>query len=105
MLENETGAANVVVWTRTCKRFRTAVLTERLPRITGKIERDGQVIHLIAEQIEDASPLLATLGRLLMIEPDDVRADETKRPIGGSVRSAQHPRDQAKVLFPSRDFQ
>lgn len=84
--------------------FRKAVIAGRLLRVAVHIERDGPVVHLIAERIEDMSPLLTTLGRPVMIEANDGRADETKRPVGGSVRSALHPRDQAKVLFPSRDF-
>ena len=71
----------------------------------GRIERDGPVIHLIAEHVEDVSPLLTTLGRPVMIASNDGRADETKRPAGGRVQSsARHPREQVKKLFPSRDF-
>jgi error-prone DNA polymerase len=104
-LEDETGTANVVVWKKIYEAFRKAVIAGRLVTVTGRIERDGPVVHLIAERVEDVSHLLTTLGRPVMIESNDGRADETKRPVGGSVRStAQHPREQAKVLFPSRDF-
>ncbi|WP_410216969.1 error-prone DNA polymerase [Paracoccus sp. (in: a-proteobacteria)] len=104
-LEDETGVANVVVWKTVYETFRKAVVTGRLLRVTGRIQRDGTVLHLIAERIEDLSPLLTTLGRPRMIETNDGRADETRRPVGGSVPgTALHPRDQAKRLFPSRDF-
>jgi len=104
-LEDETGTANIVVWSTVYKAFRKAVVAGRLVRVTGRIEREGPVTHLIAELVEDVSPLLATLGRPVMIDSNDGRADETKRPVGGSVRgTARHPREQAKVLFPSRDF-
>jgi len=104
-LEDETGTANVVVWKKVYETFRKAVIAGRLVRVRGRIERDGPVIHLIAEQIEDVSPLLTTLGRPVIIASNDGRADETKRPVGGSVRAtARHPREQAKKLFPSRDF-
>jgi len=104
-LEDETGTAKVVVWSRIYETFRKAVIAGRLLRVSGRIEREGRVVHLIAERIEDLSPHLATLGRPLLIAPNDGRADETRRPAGGSLRaSARHPRDQAKVLFPSRDF-
>ena len=44
-------------------------------------------------------------GRPLMIDANDGRADETKRPVAGNAKSsAHHPREQAKKLFPSRDF-
>ncbi len=104
-LEDETGTANVVIWKKVYEAFRKAVIAGRLVRVMGRIERDGAVTHLIAERIEDVSTLLATLGRPVVMEANDGRADETKRPVGGSVRSvAHHPRAQAKKLFPSRDF-
>ena len=103
-LEDETGVANIVVWRKIYETFRKAVIAGRLVRVTGRIERDGPVVHLIAEHVEDLSHLLTTLGRPVMIETNDSRADETKRPAGGSARSANHPREQAKLLFPSRDF-
>lgn len=104
-LEDETGVANVVVWTKIYAAFRKAVIAGRLLRVTGRIERDGPVTHLIAERIEDLSHLLALSGSSVLIPSNDGRADETKRPVGGSVRSsAHHPREQAKRLFPSRDF-
>ncbi|MES2432994.1 MAG: error-prone DNA polymerase [Pseudomonadota bacterium] len=104
-LEDETGTANVVVWKKIYETFRKAVIAGRLVRVRGRIERDGPVMHLIAEHVEDVSHMLTTLGRPVMIPSNDGRADETKRPVGGSVRStARHPREQAKKLFPSRDF-
>jgi hypothetical protein len=41
------------------------------------------------------SHLLATLGRPVMIDANDGRADETRRPAGGSVRSNSPPSTRA----------
>jgi error-prone DNA polymerase len=49
-LEDETGTANVVVWKKVYETFRKAVIAGRLVSVTGRIERDGPVTHLIAEQ-------------------------------------------------------
>jgi len=104
-LEDETGTANIVVWKRVYAAFRKAVIAGRLVRVTGRIERDGPVTHVIAEGVEDVSHLLSTLGRPGLIEINDGRTDEVRRPASGSIRStAHHPREQAKKLFPSRDF-
>ena len=100
-LEDETGVSNVVVWTRVYETFRRAVIAGRLLRVTGRIERDGPITHLIAEQVEDISPLLSSLGRSHLIDPTEGRADETRRAV---APRKYHPRDQAKALFPSRDF-
>ncbi|HQU67380.1 MAG TPA: error-prone DNA polymerase [Albidovulum sp.] len=102
-LEDETGTANVVVWRTVYEAFRAAVVAGRLLRITGRIERDGQVTHLIAERVEDLSARLASIGHHLRIGAETERAGETIRPtrVAGQAR---HPREQAKKLFPSRDF-
>ena len=102
-LEDETGVANVVVWRKIYQAFRAAVVAGRLLRVTGRIERDGPVIHLVAEQVEDLSGRLATLGHQLRIGAGTERAGETVRPARTAGR-ARHPREQAKKLFPSRDF-
>ena len=116
-LEDETGVSNVVVWTRVYDAYRRAVIGGRLLRVTGQLQREGLVIHLIAEQIEDMSQSLGELGHVEAdrFDPTQGRADEARRPVisrsgtreGGISREVarkHHPRDQAKVLFPSRDF-
>ncbi|QHQ37317.1 OB-fold nucleic acid binding domain-containing protein [Algicella marina] len=69
-LEDETGVANVVVWAKVYEAFRRAVVGARLLRITGPVQRDGQVVHVIAKQIEDLSPMLDRLadGRIAATE-------------------------------------
>lgn len=60
-LEDETGTCNVVVWAKTYERFRRAVIAGRLLRVTGRLQREGGVVHVIAEEIEDISALLDEL--------------------------------------------
>jgi error-prone DNA polymerase len=116
-LEDETGTANVIVWKQVYAAFRKAVIAGRLVRVTGRVQHDGPTTHLIAEVVEDVSPLLGTLGRPASIPSNDGRADETRRSVPSisvpsvpnpsvpkSASSARHPREQAKKLFPSRDF-
>ena len=61
-LEDETGIANVVVWAKIYQKFRRAVVAGRLLRVTGPIQRDGQVVHVIARRIEDLSWMLDDLA-------------------------------------------
>ncbi|MCC1481077.1 error-prone DNA polymerase [Roseibaca sp. Y0-43] len=106
-LEDETGCANVVVWKTMYDRFRRAVIGGRLLRVTGRVQRDGPVIHVIAEQIDDISALLGQLGGPAPLPANDGRADETRRPVPSmtpGASGARHPREQARKLFPSRDF-
>jgi DNA-directed RNA polymerase len=60
-LEDETGVVNIVVWRKIYEVFRRAVIAGRLLRITGRIQRENNVTHVIAERIEDISPMLDQL--------------------------------------------
>ena len=62
-LEDETGISNVIVWRKMYEKFRRAVIAGRALRVTGRVQREGGVTHIIAEQIEDISPMLDELVR------------------------------------------
>jgi error-prone DNA polymerase len=104
-LEDETGVSNVVVWPKVYERFRRIVMGGRLLRVTGRLEREGIVVHLIADLIEDLSPRLGDLGHPMdgAVGITHPQTDDAPRPPRYPPR-AYHPRDQAKRLFPSRDF-
>jgi error-prone DNA polymerase len=79
-IEDETGIANVIVWPRTFERFRPVVLGARLITVTGKMQSEKGVIHVIADRITDRTPLLAVLSAdNAAVEPLS-RADEVKHP-------------------------
>ncbi|MGH8723188.1 MAG: OB-fold nucleic acid binding domain-containing protein, partial [Burkholderiales bacterium] len=61
-LEDETGCVNVVLWRDLIERQHRELLGARLLAVAGTIERDGEVVHLIARRLIDHSALL---GRLL----------------------------------------
>ena len=60
-LEDETGVANVIVWRAMYEKFRRAVISGRLLRVSGKLQRENGVAHVIADRIEDLSYLLDEL--------------------------------------------
>lgn len=104
-LEDESGVSNVVVWRKVYERFRRIVMGGRLLRVTGYLQREGIVVHLIAQEIEDMSYRLTDLGHPLeaAVGVTQPQADDAPRRPTQQPR-AMHPRDQAKRLFPSRDF-
>jgi error-prone DNA polymerase len=61
-LEDETGVLNLIVWSSLVETQRREVLGARLLGVNGKVQRDGAVIHLLAEQLEDLSGLLGRLS-------------------------------------------
>jgi error-prone DNA polymerase len=60
-LEDETGATNVIVWRDVGDRQRRELLGSRLMAVHGKVEREGEVVHVIAGWLVDLSPLLGSL--------------------------------------------
>ncbi len=60
-LEDETGCVNVVVWRRLVESQRAELLGARLLGVQGVVERDGEVVHLVARRLFDYSTLLGPL--------------------------------------------
>ncbi|MGE0875762.1 MAG: error-prone DNA polymerase [Burkholderiales bacterium] len=61
-LEDETGCVNVVVWRDLVERQRGALLGASLLGVDGILERNGEVVHLLARRLEDCSALLGRLA-------------------------------------------
>ncbi|MGE3934403.1 MAG: error-prone DNA polymerase [Rhodospirillaceae bacterium] len=93
-LEDETGVANIVVWPAVFERFRRTVLTARLLRVRGPMQRDGAVIHVIADRLVDLTGRLRDLGA-----PPDALPDSLPGAPAPTGRAADDRR-----RFPSRDF-
>ncbi len=60
-LEDETGYVNVVVWASLAERQRRELLGAQLMTVHGVIEREGEVVHLVARRLVDHSALLGRL--------------------------------------------
>ena len=78
-------------------------MSGRLLHVNGYLQREGIVVHLIAQSIEDMSHRLTDLGHP-MEEVIGITRPGTDDVPRGQHTSARHPREQAKRLFPSRDF-
>jgi error-prone DNA polymerase len=61
-LEDETGCMNVVVWRNLVETQRAELLGARLLGVEGVVERDGEVVHLVARRLLDYSALLGPLA-------------------------------------------
>ena len=97
-IEDETGVANSVIWPKVLERMRKVVMGARLVVVHGRVQRHEDIIHVVAERLEDRSDWL----RLLDEEADSMsvpvaNADEVKRPDPGSWRS---PPDEEQTPFP-----
>jgi error-prone DNA polymerase len=61
-LEDETGTANLIVRLAVWRRCRRAAIAATVLLAHGRLQRQGQVIHLLAARLEDLSPWLEQLG-------------------------------------------
>ena len=82
-IEDETGVANLVVWPGVFERYRRVVMGAQLIVVRGKMQREGIVIHVVADDLLDRSDLLGRLGEVREAKPfaaPVARADEIRRP-------------------------
>ncbi|WCP15852.1 Error-prone DNA polymerase [Sphingobium sp. AntQ-1] len=61
-IEDETGIANLVVWTKIFEANRGTVLGASMLGVRGQVQKEGEVIHVIAQRLENLSGLLASVG-------------------------------------------
>ena len=60
-LEDETGVTQVIVWPKLAQQQRRTLLCATLLAVEGEMQREGEVIHLIAQRLKDHSQLLGRL--------------------------------------------
>ena len=88
-IEDETGVANLVIWPSLYEQQRRVVLGASLLVVDGRVQREGEVVHIVAERLHDGSDLLASLGRRGEFRLPHGRGDEVYR---GSKPDARTPK-------------
>jgi error-prone DNA polymerase len=61
-MEDETGVVNVIVWPSLIEKQRRIVVGARLLGVQGKVQREGEVIHVVANRLIDYTALLGELS-------------------------------------------
>jgi error-prone DNA polymerase len=69
-IEDETGHANVVIFEKLFEEFRKEILQSKLIMVEGKLQIEGEVIHVIARRIYNFSKLLKTLTEEEKVFPE-----------------------------------
>ncbi|MBZ9990920.1 error-prone DNA polymerase [Mesorhizobium sp. BH1-1-5] len=99
-LEDETGIANLVVWPKVFEHHRRTVLSAGMVAVQGRIQREGEVVHLVARRIVDLSGELASVGEREGSFPvPHARGDQVRN--GGS---GPDPRELPPKGLRSRDI-
>jgi error-prone DNA polymerase len=60
-LEDESGHVNLIVWRAIGERQRKELLGARLMGVTGTVQREGDVLHVVVRRLEDRSAMLGAL--------------------------------------------
>lgn len=60
-LEDDNAIANIIVWPRIFDRYRPVIMGSRFIRVTGKLQSESDVVHIVADRIDDLSPWLSAL--------------------------------------------
>mgnify|MGYP005836506977 CR=1 FL=1 len=86
-LEDEGGEANLVIWPQLFEAERRLILSSSLLGVDGVVQREGEVVHLVARRLFDLSPLLASVGGRDLRLPAG-RGDEARSGGAGDARVA-----------------
>ena len=106
-LEDETGVANLVVMPEVFAKYRKVIMSARLMRVEGRIQRSPEgLVHVLCHRLADESPRLVALSEPTLFDRGEAlaRGDEVRpgaRPVAPPRHG--HPRN-VRVLPKSRDF-
>ncbi|CAG5068102.1 Error-prone DNA polymerase [Dyadobacter sp. CECT 9623] len=108
-IEDETGYANLVVFEKLFETYRKEVLRARLLMVEGRLQREGDVTHVIVQKCHDLSVLLKKLTAIEIENPDILtlsRADEKDEYVSQAInKRTQVRKDVQTEIFPSgRNF-
>jgi error-prone DNA polymerase len=104
-IEDEHGIANLVVWPRVFEAHRRIVMGSRLLGVRGRVQREGLVIHLVAEQLWDWSAELDSIAEIDDFHLTHGRGDEVRTDPGDrrmTVPEANATRHRSRKGPPSK---
>ena len=97
-LEDETGVANIIVWPKIFERYRPLVMGARFLQVNGRLQSEQGVIHIVAERLEDLTPLLSLLSADPIGPNGLARADEVRRGVEEQRRKVKPQSRQTRLL-------
>jgi DNA polymerase III alpha subunit len=101
-IEDETAVANIIVWPKTFERFRPIILGARYVAVTGEVQQESNVIHVVASKLDDLTRLLARLTEDAPPIEALARADAVKRPHDEDIDSrARGRRNPPRIAAPA----
>jgi error-prone DNA polymerase len=116
-IEDETDVVNLVIWPSLFEKQRRLILSSGMIGCRGRLQKEGGVIHVVAEHIVDLSHLLRSVGdRDQPFEAEHGRGDEARLGTRDILRQGARDRDgelpvaqtnlasAAEIRFTARNF-
>ena len=103
-LEDEAGVANAIIWPDVFEANRAIVIGARFVAITGWVQNEAGVVHIVAEKLEDLSSMLGLLSMQGENLSSLARADEVRRPQTRDPREVGNMREPVAVMPKGRNF-
>jgi error-prone DNA polymerase len=107
-IEDETGFSNLVVFQNIFDKYRKEILQARLLMVEGKLQREGEVVHIIVSRCFDLSKLMRGLTQS---NNEDIpvltlsRADETTNPFPSqNIKTQSKEGTQKEIFHGGRNF-
>ncbi|NVJ99100.1 MAG: error-prone DNA polymerase [Alphaproteobacteria bacterium] len=88
-IEDETGIANIIVWQKVFESYRATLMGSRLLVISGELQHEDNVTHIVAHSLKDDSQALLNLSGGTKLSP---------------YKQSNHPRNIRGLIPASRDF-
>jgi error-prone DNA polymerase len=115
-IEDETGVANGILWPDRFEKQRRTVMTAHMVTLSGRVQREGEVIHVIIDTLTDEAAMLSRIRGMAM--PHNTGRGDGARHVGSPDRGdpGWRPRDsywpphaegmdpEAVVRVKTRDF-
>jgi error-prone DNA polymerase len=98
-IEDETGVANGILWPDRFETYRRAVMSASMIAMRGRLQKEGEVIHVICDRIIDHDDMLRSIARMeFAVAPG--RGDGARNGGGPDLRDASWPRARTLASRP-----
>ncbi len=107
-IEDETGNANLIVWESLFEKYRKEILQSRLLMVEGKLQIEGEVVHVVVQKCYNLTPLLK---KLTVVDDEELpfltlaRGDEISIPAHAQPsKKGKLENDESSVYYKGRNF-
>ncbi|MET1754322.1 error-prone DNA polymerase [Novosphingobium sp. RD2P27] len=103
-IEDESGVAQGILWQKTFEAYRRQIMSASMIAMRGRLQKEGEVIHIICDRIADHDAMLRSIGRMdFAVTPG--RGDGASHASGPDPRDPHFPRGRTLASPPFGNLQ